>query len=76
MRMNRRDLIRLGAMTGAGVDLGATSACQTDMYKPGSPASSTVGTSGAAGMRVLPVTANGLTRPAFKLGTAVTGWSK
>jgi hypothetical protein len=44
-------------MTLFGVAFGAQIACQDKTWKPGSPASSTVGTSGAAADRFLAVTA-------------------
>src|SRR5215470_5703126 len=56
------------AITGDGVPLGAQMACQADIWNPGSPASSTVGTSGAAAMRVLASTAYALIAPARTCG--------
>jgi hypothetical protein len=44
-------------MMSFGVPLGIQSACQIEMCSPGTPASSTVGMSGAAAKRVLAVTA-------------------
>src|ERR1700687_428916 len=43
--------------TGGGVPLGAHTPVQTDVWNAGNPASSTVGMSGAAGIRVFEVTA-------------------
>ena len=45
------------AMTSFGVPLGAQTACQIETWKPGRPASSTVGISGAEARRCFAVTA-------------------
>jgi hypothetical protein len=52
------------AMTGLGVPLGAHIPCQNGKCRPGVPASSTVGTSGAGKKRCLAMTAKTLNLPA------------
>ena len=62
-------------MISFGVPLGAQIACQGEMCRPGTPASSTVGTSGAVAVRLFAMAANTLMRPARNCGSAVTGSS-
>ena len=60
---------------GFGVPLGAKNASHDDMVKPGRPASTAVGISGAAGRRLGAVTANALMLPACTSGSTLDGKS-
>jgi hypothetical protein len=53
------------------VPAGAKRPIQLITSKPGNPASATVGSSGAAADRVLPITASARSLPAFTCGSTV-----